>query len=528
MSSATVAEHTTGRVADSPIRRPIPAMLLAMALAATLAFFLCRAFSPWHWFYDENGALYGYIGSNYIRSGLAATRGGAQHWTTFDGPKRAPEFYSTHPPLFCWLCGLFQWLFGIRPFVVRLVPELSQLASLVPIFLIGRRLFGEHPAAWGTLVYALLPITAYFGCFVCYESTCNFLILLAVYCYVRINQDGWSPGLASALCAALLAGMWTDWPAYFAAAGIGLDWFFTNRGWSRLRCAVPWAVGLVSFALFVGFIYQLGGAGSGGTGSLLNALKNRTGFSPDQSYSLGTLLNFLAKENLKLYGLGLLLLLVGGVLALRSGPAARPVLVLLTAAVLHVAAFSYGAMTHEYWTYYFVGPTALAAMAIFARSVDWPRATALRFGTVFLLWIQSAWVIYDYYDVHGVSGYTRYADYHIRYGQIIAQRARPDEVVMMCFGWGEGAWTGYYSQRPVVRVHAADDVERIRNHPDFHGGYLILSSEFDSSGAEQFFNSLESVAELSVYDSPVKILHVPSGSARKGQTHAIRDERRSN
>jgi hypothetical protein len=279
----------------------------------------------------------------------------------------------------------------------------------------------------------------------------------------------------------------------------------------------------VSFALFVGFIYQLGGAGSGGTGSLLNALKNRTGFSPDETYSMGTLMNFLAEQNLKLYGLGLVLLLVGGALALRNRHAARPLLVLLAVAALHVAAFSYGAMTHEYWTYYFAGPTALGAMALFAHGADWPRAAVLRWATVLLLLVQSAWVIYDYYDA---PGYTRYADYHIRYGEIIAQRAQPDEVVMMCFGWGEGAWTGYYSQRPVVRVNAAEDVERIRNHPDFHGGYLIQSSDFDSSGGEQFFSSLESIAKLNVYGSPVRILHVPSAFARKGQTHANRDEYR--
>ncbi|MBI3462386.1 MAG: glycosyltransferase family 39 protein [Planctomycetes bacterium] len=539
-ASLMVSEGMTGTAVVSTARRPLPAVLLGAAVTATVVFFLIRAFSPWHWFYDENGALYGYIGSNYLRSGLAATRGGAQHWTTFDGPTRAPEFYSTHPPLFCWLCGLTQWLLGIRPFAVRLAPAMSQLASLVPLFLIGRRLFGPLPAAWGTLVYALLPMTAYFGYFVCYESTCNFFILLAVYCYVRINQDGWSSGLVGALCAGLLAGMWTDWPAYFAAMGIGLDWFLTRRGWSRLRCVVPWGVGLVSFALFLGFIYQLGGSGAGGMGSLFNALRNRTGISPDESYSLCDLAKFLAEENVKLYGPGLLLLLSGGALALRSGHTARPILVLLGVAVLHVALFSFGAMTHEFWTFYFVGPTALGAMALFADCGErqmasggrqppdrtttvssWPadqgadahrspRLVALKGATVLLLAAQSAWVTYDYYTS---PGYTRWYDYHIRYGQIIGQRAGPDEVILMSFGWGEGATTGYYAQRPVVRVHSVAELERVRSHPEFRGGYLVQSDEFDSSGGQELLSSFECIAEMSVYDAPVRILHVTVADA---------------
>ena len=118
---------------------------------------------------------------------------------------------------------------------------------------------------------------------------------------------------------------------------------------------------------------------------------------------------------------------------------------------------------------------------------------------------QSAWATYDYYDS---PGYTRWYDYHITYGQIIGQRAKPDEVILMSFGWGEGAATGYYAQRDVVRVHSVEDLQSVRNHPDFRGGYLVQSGEFDSSGGEALLSSFECIAELDVYDSAVKILHV--------------------
>ena len=499
----------------SAVRSVLPGGLLALDAACTMGFFLPRAFSPWHWFYDENGALYGLMGCNYFRTGLAATRGGAQHWTTFDGPVARPEFYSTHPPLLPWLCGAAQWLLGVRPFAVRLVPTLGQILSLIPLFLLGRRLFGAVAAAWGTLIYALLPMTAYFGFAVCYESLNNMFILSSVYCYVRINDEGNSPGKACMFGASLFAGMWTDWPAYFVAMGIGLDWFLTRRGWQRMNAAVPWATGLVSFALFVAFIFQLGGTGSGGLGSLINAFRNRTGISPDENYSILQFGSFLASENAQLYGVGVIFL-IGGLCAMRGPRVFRPMLVLLATAALHVLLFSYGAMTHEYWTFYFVGPVALGAMACFARWSNRTRIVPLYVVAGFVLAVQSAWVIADYDSPY----YCEWSQAHIRMGQKIAQHARADEVVMMTFGWGDGAIVAYYAQRPMVRVNSTEELQRIRSHPDFHGGFVVLSENFTQSAGdgEEFLQSLECIDEQVSFGDRIRILHVLPASQPADQT----------
>jgi len=502
-AGCTIEPPTTALHGTVPLSRR-PALLLSIAAACTLAFFLPRAFSPWNWFYDENGALYGLMGANYLRTGLSATRGGAQHWTSFEGAIRQPEFYSTHPPLLPWLCGLSQWLLGMQPFAVRIIPTIGQLVSLIPLFLLGRRLFGAHAAAWGTLLYALLPMCAYFGFAVCYESLNNMFILWAVYLYVHISDAGWTWGKASLLVLSLLAGMWTDWPAYFTAMGIGVDWFFTERGWRRLRAAVPWGTGLASFALFVAFIFQLGGTGSGGLGSLFNAFRNRTGINPDESYSLADFAAFLARQNLELYGLGLVFL-VGGLWAMRDHRGLRPVLVLWATATLHVAAFSYGAMTHEYWTFYFVGPSALGAMALFARCSKFAASGPSFILAALLSFAQCIWVIADY----RIGFYREWADAYIKIGQTIAPRARASEVVMMPFGWGEGAIVAYYAERPMVRCGSFETLNRIRRHPHYSGGYLVLTWDFMTGDGGASLESMDSLGEVELIGDHIKILRVP-------------------
>lgn len=496
------------------VRRHGQIATLSAAFACTLIFFLPRAMSPWVWFYDENGALYGFIGSNYYRTGLAATRGGAQHWTSFDGPVPMPEYYSTHPPLFPWLCGLAQWLLGTHPFAVRLVPTLGQLGSLIPLFLIGRRLFGPEAAGWGTLLYATLPMCAYFGYAVCYESLNNMFILWAVYFYMRCEQERWSWRLASFVSLALLAGMWTDWPAYFVAMGIGLDWLLRERGWCRLRALVPWGTGLVSFALFTAFIYQLGGTGGGGLGSLLNAMKNRTGISPDETYTLAQFAKFIALQNVQLYGLGIAFL-VAGLCIIRDGRVWRPLLVLLATATLHVALFSYGAMTHEYWTFYFVGPVSLSAMALFARWHQSAVAAPLFLTASLLLIVQSALVIADY----STGYYRQWATAHIILGKTISTQARDGEVVLMSFGWGDGAIVAYYAGRPIVRVGSVAELERIRRHPHFVGGYLVKTWNLIEGERAEWLDSLECIGETELQGDRMRVLKVPPDRESGVGTH---------
>ncbi len=483
------------------------ALVLAAALACSVAFFLTRAFSPFRWFYDENAALFGYIGSNYLRHGLAATRGGMQHWTSLRGPVASPEFYSTHPPILGWLCGLFQWLFGIHPIAVRLVPAVAQLGSLVPLYAIGRRLFGRRAAAWGTLAYALLPMTAYFGFMVNFEPVTNLFVLLAIWAYVSIRDDGWSAARGAALGLALLAGMWTDWPAYFAAGAIGLDWLVTGRGRARWLALLPWSVAIVSFSLFLAFIYGLGGLGFGGVGSLWNAFVNRTGLAPDEHYAAADVVSYVIEENVRLYGLGLALLGLG-VAVLRSWRAVRPLAIVWVTGTLNVLLFSFGAASHEYWTFYFAAPVGIAAMALFARYAAGPARrslTAVATAVVLLLGGQSAWVIRDYYT----PDYWEWADCYIAYGRIIGARAKPDEVILMAFEWGDGATTGYYAQRPVVRVDSTDELDQARRHPDFRGGYLVRNWMLEGEQEAAWLDRLPRVGELRAFDTDVEILYVP-------------------
>jgi hypothetical protein len=162
-------------------------------------------------------------------------------------------------------------------------------------------------------------------------------------------------------------------------------------------------------------------------------------------------------------------------------------------------------MEHEYWTFYFAGPVALGTMCVLKRWAAGTVGTALRWVAVLLLAAQSGWVIHGY----GQPDYSQWADDHIRIGNLIRQRAEPNEVILMAFGWGEGATTAYSAELPMVRVHSVEELLRIRVHPDFRGGYLVQTWKFDSSGGDDLLASFECIGEVDMSGELVKILRVP-------------------
>jgi 4-amino-4-deoxy-L-arabinose transferase-like glycosyltransferase len=76
-------------------------------------------------------------------------------------PHLQAEPYLDKPPLVYWLITLSYSVFGISVEAARLVPALSIHATILLVYLLGRRSLGERAAWWGAMLLAVSP--AYVG-----------------------------------------------------------------------------------------------------------------------------------------------------------------------------------------------------------------------------------------------------------------------------------------------------------------------------------------------------------------------------
>jgi 4-amino-4-deoxy-L-arabinose transferase-like glycosyltransferase len=72
-------------------------------------------------------------------------------------PTLQGEPYLDKPPLLYWLVMASYRLLGVHVWAARLVPALALHATLLVVYLLGRRTLGERTALWGALLLALAP-----------------------------------------------------------------------------------------------------------------------------------------------------------------------------------------------------------------------------------------------------------------------------------------------------------------------------------------------------------------------------------
>jgi 4-amino-4-deoxy-L-arabinose transferase-like glycosyltransferase len=65
--------------------------------------------------------------------------------------------YLEKPPLLYWGVEASYRLFGVHIWAARLVPALAVQATVLAVYLLGRRILGERPAFWGALLLSLAP-----------------------------------------------------------------------------------------------------------------------------------------------------------------------------------------------------------------------------------------------------------------------------------------------------------------------------------------------------------------------------------
>lgn len=208
---------------------PRPRPFIVLALLTLYAALLSRdAASPWIGMHDWNGAYYSYLARNMLRYPLEVTRGLP---VVEMGPQPPPADeavrYATHPPGLIWLVSGSFALFGIGEAAARLVPIACSLASLWFLMRITAGTLGRATAMLAGLIYAVMPMTTFFGRMVDQEA-----VLL---CFMLASWWGWfayhgevATGRSRAYCLgvwaiATLAAIWIDWPGVLSAGAVFLD-----------------------------------------------------------------------------------------------------------------------------------------------------------------------------------------------------------------------------------------------------------------------------------------------------------------
>lgn len=148
-----------------------------------------RIGGPWVNRHDDNGAVYSAYARTHILRGLSKTRGQDFRLLRANG-KMVP--YLHHPPLLgLYLAGVFYLTGHDSSLVARSAMAFLHTLSFIIFFLIVKMLFQEEHLArfWAILVFAITPMSIYFGKMPNHEPISLLFLLCGVHSYLRYMND---------------------------------------------------------------------------------------------------------------------------------------------------------------------------------------------------------------------------------------------------------------------------------------------------------------------------------------------------
>jgi 4-amino-4-deoxy-L-arabinose transferase-like glycosyltransferase len=159
--------------------------------------------------------------------------------------------YLDKPPLLYWLVMLSYQVFGVSEAAARVVPAIAVHATILAVYLLGRRSLGERSAFWGGLFLTVAPGFTGMGRLLIIDGLLTLwvtLTLLATFEAVRgerLKLGWWYLGAAAAGLGVLTKG-----PVPFLLL-VPPVWL--HRGLSGNRADLPWAhlIGFAAVALAI-------------------------------------------------------------------------------------------------------------------------------------------------------------------------------------------------------------------------------------------------------------------------------------
>ena len=433
-----------------------------------------------HWTATD-GALFSSIAKNYLQHGVWDLHlAQVSNFYPTDSAEQF-EYYQHHPPILPIAIAASFSVLGESEVAARIVPITATLGSLLLIFLLGRRLYGERQALIGAFIFATAPAIAFFGQKVGYEALTLFSLLLSMSLYLRLLEKGRATDLLWLFLAVAL-GLATDWGAYFIAPLLAVHYWFQGK---QAPYRYTTAIGLmvlapVFFALHLAISYL---ADPNSITDLIYKGMTHAGLiAPDsdlakiyvaakQKMPLGVYINYVMRSMntlftypvLVLAGFGLWVLFADRRAGMKSPGLFVPVILLLTA-LANWLAFWTNAYRHLYWFYYFAAPFALMAAAganqlLFARNAQQETSVKKKYlASAFLVALVLTGAVPEIRGLHLLQthalplGTFESATFLKTLGQQLHQKTGPTDLIAIDLAGGRGttASIAYYAQRYIA------------------------------------------------------------------------------
>lgn len=368
---------TSHLTSENGAERPVTATRGRVGILAVLALYAgllaIHIGQPWIGADAPSGALWSTVGRNIAHHGYVGTSFGQVANEIVPSSPAEFRFYQNHPPVLAFGVALMFRLAGEGEWQARLFPILFSMGSLFLLYVLVRDWYGEKSALLASFVFAVLPMSAFFGRHVNFEPIAIFFILAVVLLYQRW-MAGSGRGRLALLSAVYAVAMLSDWPAYFLAGFLPVHHLLVRR-----RLGSSWIFPLISAVVLAVHLLHAYWLDPMALSRAFYFLLLWSGLQPQEALSglPGELLKYSAFHYAWVIGNRMILLFtIPALMAacvglwplvreIRAGGPRREnallVLALLLTALANNVLFFKSLYVHLFWSHYMVVPIAILA-----------------------------------------------------------------------------------------------------------------------------------------------------------------------
>lgn len=232
--------------------------------------------------------FYGNVVKNFVDYGFIETKFGMV-MNGFDGLESSRFVYYTHHPsnLFFVLVALIASIFGISPWVLKILPFLLSMGSLILIYLIGKMFFGKKISLIASFLFVLVPLAVQYASHLDVKGPqVLFFILLTSFFYFLWVEKNAKKFYWLMIISFFIGSFSASWTIYLLFPGIFAHNILKEKRIKKEMFLFGFIV-LISLCLFLFHVKILTGSFIGYQGSLIRAYQLRSSnIACDEDYSM--------------------------------------------------------------------------------------------------------------------------------------------------------------------------------------------------------------------------------------------------